>query len=82
MCIRDRDKLKAMGAKLVGVETGRHGTNPLSDLQLMYTYKKILRNEKPDVVLTYNIKPNVYAVSYTHLDGYKRQYQFNAGSNE
>ena len=58
--LEHQDKLKAMGAKLVGVETGRHGTNPFSDLQLMYTYKKILRNEKPDVVLTYNIKPNVY----------------------
>ena len=58
--LKNQDKLKAMGAKLVGVETGRHGTNPLSDLKLMQTYKKILKAEKPDVVLTYNIKPNVY----------------------
>ena len=55
-----QDKLKALGAKLIGVETGRHGTNPISDLQLMHTYKRILKAEKPDVVLTYNIKPNVY----------------------
>ena len=58
--LKHQDKLKAMGAKLIGVETGRHGTNPISDLQLMHTYKKILKAEKPDVVLTYNIKPNVY----------------------
>ena len=49
--LKHQDKLKAMGAKLIGVETGRHGTNPISDLQLMHTYKKILKAEKPDVVL-------------------------------
>lgn len=58
--LEHQDKLKAMGAKLIGVETGRHGTNPFSDMLLMRTYKKILKTEKPDVVLTYNIKPNVY----------------------
>ncbi len=58
--LKHQDKLKVMGARLVGVETGRHGTNPLSDLALMHRYKKILRTEKPDIVLTYNIKPNVY----------------------
>ncbi len=58
--LEHQDKLNEMGAKLIGVETGRHGTNPFSDLQLMHTYKKILKKEKPDIVLTYNIKPNVY----------------------
>lgn len=58
--LKHQDKLKAMGASLIGVETGRHGTNPFSDLQLMNTYKKILKTERPDVVLSYNIKPNVY----------------------
>ncbi len=58
--LKHQDKLKDMGARLIGVETGRHGTNPFSDLQLMHAYKKILKAEKPDVVLTYNIKPNVY----------------------
>lgn len=58
--LKHQDKLKAMGAKLIGVETGRHGTNPFSDLMLMWKYIGILKREKPDVVLTYNIKPNVY----------------------
>lgn len=58
--LKHQDKLKAMGARLIGVETGRHGTNPFSDLQLMNTYKRILKTERPDVVLSYNIKPNVY----------------------
>lgn len=58
--LKHQDELKAMGAKLIGVETGRHGTNPFADLLLMQKYKKILRTEKPDMVLSYNIKPNVY----------------------
>lgn len=58
--LKHQEKLKKMGAKLIGVNPSRHGTNPFSDLMLMNTYKKILKKEKPDVVLTYNIKPNVY----------------------
>lgn len=54
------EKLEAMGARLVDVETGRHGKDPLADLRLLRTYAGILRRERPDVVLSYNIKPNVY----------------------
>ena len=38
----------------------RRGTNPLTDLKLLFNYIKILKRIKPDVVLTYTIKPNVY----------------------
>lgn len=55
-----QDELKALGCRLVDIETNRHGTNPLSDLSLLMKFKKILSVEKPDVVLTYNIKPNAY----------------------
>ena len=58
--LKHQDELKRMGASLVGVETERHGKNPLSDFRLFNEYLKILSREKPDIVLTYNIKPNVY----------------------
>ena len=54
------EELKAIGCRLVNVETNRHGTNPFADLGLLSRYKKILRAEKPDIVYTYNIKPNAY----------------------
>lgn len=54
------NELEAMGCRLVDVQTGRHGTNPFSDLKLLSLYKKILRSEKPDAVISYNIKPNSY----------------------
>ncbi len=55
-----REELVRLGARLINIETKRHGTNPISDLILLQHYIKILRDEKPDIVLSYNIKPNVY----------------------
>jgi len=54
------EELTAMGCKLVPVEMDRHGKNPLQDLVLLRFYQRLLVSESPDVVLTYNIKPNVY----------------------
>lgn len=53
-------ELQALGAGIIPVETDRHGKNPISDLLLLTKYLRIIKAEKPDVVLTYNIKPNVY----------------------
>lgn len=38
----------------------RRSTNPVKDLWLMRFYQSVLERLKPDVVLTYTIKPNVY----------------------
>ncbi len=53
-------ELKDMGCNIINIQVGRHGTNPFSDLKLYKQYKKVLKDIKPDIVLTYNIKPNVY----------------------
>lgn len=53
-------ELEKMGCKVVNVSIGRHGTNPFSDFKLLMFYKKIINNLKPDIILSYNIKPNVY----------------------
>jgi glycosyltransferase involved in cell wall biosynthesis len=53
-------KLKALGCKFINTPVSRRGTNPLTDLKLFMKYKKIIKSVKPDVVLTYTIKPNVY----------------------
>lgn len=55
-----QDELKAMGCKLISVDAKRRGTNPINDLRLMCQYLQILKEEKPDLVLSFNIKPNVY----------------------
>lgn len=55
------DEFAAMGCRVIDVHTGRHGTSVLQDVKLFFAYLDILRREKPDLVLTNNIKPNVYA---------------------
>lgn len=53
--------LKEMGCSFVDVPMfERRGKNPLKELRLIREYRKILKKENPDVVLTYTIKPNLY----------------------
>ena len=49
------DELEALGCKLYDVPIGRRGMNPLDDLKLMGQFRRVLREIKPDVVLTNNI---------------------------
>ncbi|WP_285857716.1 glycosyltransferase family 4 protein [Neobacillus cucumis] len=53
-------KLKSLGCKFVDSQLERRGTNPIKDVKLLFHYISIIRKIKPDVVLTYTIKPNVY----------------------
>ncbi|WP_438824322.1 glycosyltransferase [Bacillus sp. JJ1533] len=52
-------KLKSLGCKFVETHLDRRGTNPIKDFKLLLHYIKIIKQIKPDVVLTYTIKPNV-----------------------
>lgn len=51
----------AMGCKCINTKINRRGINPIEDFKLFCEYNKIIKTEKPDVVITYSIKPNVYA---------------------
>lgn len=53
-------EIEALGAKVVETEVARHGKNPIQDLKLLNNYKKLLKIIKPDIVLSFTIKPNVY----------------------
>ena len=55
------NELKEMGCKCIPIEMKRRSINPFSDLKLLNDYKKILLEEKPDQVITYSIKPNIYS---------------------
>ncbi len=54
------DDFRALGCKMIDTELDRRGINPLKDLKLYRAYGKILDEEKPDMVITYSIKPNIY----------------------
>ena len=48
------------GCHIIKTEFNRRGTNPLDDLKLMLTYRKMMNCLKPFAVLSYTIKPNIY----------------------
>lgn len=54
------EKLKKLGCKFIDTPIDRRGKNPITDLNLLLNYKKIIDQVKPSVVLTYTIKPNIY----------------------
>lgn len=53
-------ELEEMGCKLFNIPIDRRGINLIADMKLMYRYLSILRREKPELVITYTIKPNIY----------------------
>jgi glycosyltransferase involved in cell wall biosynthesis len=55
------DDFKSMGLKCIDTNVDRRGINPMTDLKLLLTYRKLLKQERPDLVITYSIKPNIYA---------------------
>lgn len=58
-----------MGCRIVQIKFSRRGKNPFSDLKLMISYFKLIKETRPFVVLTYTIKPNVYGGMVCRLLG-------------
>lgn len=54
------DDFEKMGCKCIEADVDRRGINPLTDAKLFVRYLKIIADEKPDKVITYSIKPNIY----------------------
>ncbi|MBR4961853.1 MAG: glycosyltransferase family 4 protein [Clostridia bacterium] len=53
-------ELEKLGCKFVDTVLERRGMNPLKDMHLYRQYRKMLKSVKPDLVITYTIKPNIY----------------------
>ena len=55
------EDFQAMGLRCIHTEVDRRGINPKTDGKLFLAYRKLLKAERPDLVITYSIKPNIYA---------------------
>lgn len=54
-------ELTDIGVKVIhNIYMDRRGTNPVHDLKLLDYYKVMIEKIRPDVVLSYTIKPNIY----------------------
>ncbi len=51
---------KKYGCRFIETHIERRKTNPLSDFKLIRDYVKLIRSEKPDVVLAYTVKCDTY----------------------
>ncbi len=63
------EKLRAMGCNVIDLPMSAKGTNPLQDLQLMYTLYNLYQRLEPDFIIHYTIKPNIYGSLAANLAG-------------
>lgn len=59
--------LKAIGVTLIKTRINRRGMNPIKDFKLLLDYFRIILNIKPDLIITYTIKPNLYGGTVSRI---------------
>jgi len=71
-CAQDNgyaEEISAKGFTYFPLILDRKGTNFIKDLKLIFSYYKLYLDEKPDIILHYTIKPNVYGSIAAKLAG-------------
>ena len=66
---KDAPLLKSLNIKVFSIKINPRAKNPLNDIKLFFTYKKLFKKISPDIVLSYNIKPNIYGAMATKTLG-------------
>lgn len=63
------EDLKELGCEYRPIAISRHGMNPVQELKLLKDYLGLMKEVRPDIVLTYTIKPNIYGGMAAALRG-------------
>ncbi|MDB5693186.1 MAG: glycosyltransferase family 1 protein [Alphaproteobacteria bacterium] len=63
------ERIVALGAEFQPIKIDRQGTSPMRDAALLWRYWQALRRIRPDVLLTYTAKPNVYGSLAARIAG-------------
>ncbi len=61
--------LESLGCRVCALEMSVKGLNPIADIKLQHRFKGIFHAEKPDVVLSYTIKNNIYGARAARAQG-------------
>ena len=69
------NEIKSLGVQIISTPIDRRGINPLTDIKLIVRYIKMFLELKPDLVITYTIKPNIYGGMVSRL--LKKKYAIN-----
>jgi glycosyltransferase involved in cell wall biosynthesis len=64
-----QDELRNLSIVPHEIPFSRTGLNPISDLKSLFHFWRLLVRLKPDLVLTYTIKPNIWGAFAAHLAG-------------
>jgi len=68
------DEIQTLGCRFVSFPIERNGMNPLSDLKVLLSLYQIFKLEKPDMILSYTIKPVIWGGLAARLYGKSRFY--------
>ena len=64
-----RDNIIDVNIKYINMQP--NGLNPISDMLLFFQYFSLFRKEKPDLVINYTIKPNIYSSIAANMNNCK-----------
>lgn len=62
-------KVTDLGCRYIAIEMDNSGMSPFRDLQLAWSYWRIIRQERPSVFIGFTIKPNIFGSASAHLNG-------------
>ena len=69
LCVESTEKIiktySNKVSKIIDVRLNLKDKGILSNLKLKKRYKQIIKNEKPDLIISYKIKPNIYCGLYS-----------------
>lgn len=63
------EPLIQLGCQFIDTPLERRGMNPVKDGKLFFTYLRIFRKVRPEMIVTYTIKPNVYGGFAARISG-------------
>ena len=61
-----------LGCEIIVTPMSRRGMNPAQDIALLHRYKRIMREVKHDIILSYTLKPNIYGTMASNALHYKQ----------
>lgn len=76
---QSREKVKALGAEPIDFPMERAGMDPRGDLRTLFALIGQFRTLRPDVVLSYFVKPVIYGSIAARIAGVARRYALVAG---
>jgi len=63
------ERLVRLGCRYIPLAMDNKGTHPIHDFQLIIGFLNVFLRERPDAVLAYTVKPNIYASLASQLTG-------------